>query len=39
MNLDEFRKHIQAERESQRLTNLEKIAKLVSTTKTEKEKN
>jgi hypothetical protein len=38
MNLDEFKKHIQAEREAQRLTNLEKIAKLVSTT-TEKEKN
>lgn len=38
MDLIDFRKYIQAEREAQRLTNLEKIAKLVSTT-TEKEKN
>jgi hypothetical protein len=38
MKLDEFKAHIEAQRKAQQLTNLEKIAKIVETTK-EKEIN
>ena len=38
MKLDEFKKLIESQRENTRLTNLEKISKIV-VTKTEKEKN
>lgn len=34
MNLEEFRAHVEAQRKAQSLTNSEKIAKIVSTTKT-----
>jgi hypothetical protein len=34
MKLDEFKKMIEAQRKAQQLTNLEKIAKIVSTTNT-----
>lgn len=37
MKLDEFKAYIEAQRKAQQLTNLSKIAKIVSTT--EKEKN
>jgi hypothetical protein len=33
MKLDEFRKLVESQREETRLTNLEKIAKIVNTTK------
>lgn len=33
MKLDEFRDYVKAQREAQQLTNLEKIAKIVETTK------
>lgn len=39
MKLDEFIKLVESERENTRLTNLEKIATIVKTNKTEKEKN
>ena len=39
MKLDEFVKLIESQREITRLTNLEKIATIVKTNKTEKEKN
>jgi phage terminase Nu1 subunit (DNA packaging protein) len=38
MKLHEFQELVKAQRKAQELTNLEKIAKIVSTTK-EKEKN
>ena len=38
MKLDEFKKLIESQRENTRLTNLEKIAKIVNNTK-EKENN
>ena len=38
MKLDEFIKLVESQRENTRLTNLEKISKIV-VTKTEKEKN
>ena len=38
MKLDEFKALVESQRKAQQLTNLEKIAKMVSTTK-EKEKN
>ena len=34
MKLDEFKKMIEAQRQETKLTNLEKIAKIVSTTNT-----
>lgn len=34
MKLDEFKAYIEAQRKAQQLTNLEKIAKLVTTTNT-----
>ena len=37
MKLDEFRKLVESQREETRLTNLEKIATIVSTTTKEKE--
>ena len=39
MKLDEFRAYIEAQRKEQQLTNLEKIANIVSTTNTKKGKN
>jgi len=39
MKLDEFKKLVESQREITRLTNLEKIATIVKTNKTEKEKN
>ncbi len=33
MTLDEFKAHIEAQRKAQQLTNAEKIAKIISTTK------
>ena len=39
MKLDEFKKLIEAQRQEVKLTNLEKIAKIVSTTNTKKGKN
>jgi hypothetical protein len=38
MKLDEFKAYVEAQRKAQQLTNLEKIAKIVETTK-EKEIN
>jgi hypothetical protein len=39
MKLHEFQEIIKAQQEAQRLTNLEKIAKIVSTTNPKKGKN
>ena len=39
MKLDEYKKLIEVEREKTRLTNLDKIAKIVNNTKTKKGKN
>ena len=39
MKLDEFKKLIEAQRQEIKLTNSEKIAKIVSTTNTKKGKN
>jgi hypothetical protein len=39
MKLDEFKKLIESQRENTRLTNLEKIAKIVENTNTTKGKN
>jgi len=39
MKLDEYKKLIEAQRQEIKLTNLEKIAKIVSTTNTKKGKN
>jgi len=39
MKLDEFKKLIEAQRQEVKLTNLEKIAKIVSTTNTKKGNN
>jgi hypothetical protein len=39
MKLDEFKKLIESQRENTRLTNLEKIAKIVNNTNTKKGKN
>lgn len=33
MNLDEFRAYVEAQRKAQQLTNSEKIAKIITTTK------
>ena len=39
MKLDEFKKLIESQRENTRLTNLEKISKIVENTNTKKGKN
>ena len=39
MNLDEFRAYVEAQRKQTKLTNLEKIAKIVDTTNTKKGNN
>ena len=39
MKLDEFKKLIESQRENTRLTDLEKIAKIVENTNTKKGKN
>jgi hypothetical protein len=39
MKLDEFKKLVEAQRQQTKLTNLEKIAKIVSTTNTKKGNN
>ena len=39
MKLDEFKKLIEAQRQEIKLTNLEKIAKIVNNTNTKKGKN
>jgi phage terminase Nu1 subunit (DNA packaging protein) len=39
MKLHEFEELVKAQRKAQQLTNLEKIAKIVSTTNTKKGKN
>ena len=39
MKLDEFKKLVESQREITRLTNLEKIAKIVNNTTTKKGKN